>query len=120
MEKNRFTEYTPPPTTGLQPYAGSFGAPELRHLLRRTLFGATKADMAYFSGKSVTQVVGELLNPTAPLPAPPVKEYVVAATTLIPDTNIAAGTTWVGDINNDGTIASYRRSSFKKWWVGLK
>jgi uncharacterized protein (DUF1800 family) len=74
--------------------------------------------MAYFSGKSVTQVVGELLNPTAPLPAPPVKEYVVAATTLVPDTNIAAGSTWVGDINNDGTIASYRRASFKKWWVG--
>ena len=118
MEKNRFTEYTPPPTTGLQPYTGSFGAPELRHLLRRTLFGATKADMAYFSGKSVTQVVSELLNPTAPLPAPPVKEYVVAATTLVPDNNIVAGTTWVGDINNDGTIASYRRASFKKWWVG--
>lgn len=118
MEKNRFTEYSPPPTTGLQPYTGSFGAPELRHLLRRTLFGATKADMAYFSGKSVTQVVNELLNPTAPLPAPPVKEYVVAATTLVPDTNIAQGSTWVSDINNDGTIASYRRASFKKWWVG--
>ncbi len=118
MERNRFTEFTPPPTTGLQPFTGSLGAAELRHLLRRTLFGATKADMAYFSGKSVTQVVNELLNPTAPLPAPPVKEYVVAAITLVPDTNIAAGTTWVGDINNDGTIASYRRASFKKWWVG--
>jgi uncharacterized protein (DUF1800 family) len=118
MERNRFTEYTPPPTTGLQPYTGSFGAPELRHLLRRTLFGATKADMAHFSGKSVTQVVNELLNPTAPLPAPPVKEYVVSATTLVPDNNIAAGTTWVGDINNDGNIAGYRRASFKKWWVG--
>ena len=90
MERNRLTENVPPPTTGLQPYAGSFGAPELRHLLRRTLFGATKADMAYFSGKSVTQVVNELLNPTSPLPAPPVKEYVVATTTLVPDTNIAA------------------------------
>jgi uncharacterized protein (DUF1800 family) len=117
MERNRLAENVPPPTTGLQPYAGSFGASELRHLLRRTLFGATNADMAYFSGKSVTQVVSELLNPTAPLPAPPVKEYVVAASTLVPDTNIAAGTTWVGDLNNDGTIASYRRASFKKWWV---
>jgi uncharacterized protein (DUF1800 family) len=118
MEKNRFTEFTPPPTSGLQPYTASFGVPELRHLLRRTLFGATKADMAYFSGKSMFQVVDELLNPTAPLPAPPVKEYVVATTTLVPDTNIAAGATWVDDINNDGTIASYRRASFKKWWAG--
>lgn len=118
MEKSRFTEFTPPPTTGLQPYTGSFGNPELRHLLRRTLFGVTKSDMAYFSGKSMVQVVDELLNPTAPLPAPPVKEYVVAATTPVPDNNIAAGSTWVNDINNDGTIASYRRASFKKWWVG--
>jgi uncharacterized protein (DUF1800 family) len=118
MEKSRFTEFTPPPTTGLQPYTGSFGNPELRHLLRRTLFGVTKLDMAYFSGKSMVQVVDELLNPTAPLPAPPVKEYVVAATTPVPDNNIAAGSTWVNDINNDGTIASYRRASFKKWWVG--
>lgn len=118
MEKSRFTEFTPPPTTGLRPYTGSFGNPELRHLLRRTLFGVTKSDMAYFSGKSMVQVVDELLNPTAPLPAPPVKEYVVAATTPVPDNNIAAGSTWVNDINNDGTIASYRRASFKKWWVG--
>ncbi|MBU6261512.1 MAG: DUF1800 family protein [Bacteroidetes bacterium] len=118
MEKSRFAEFTPPPTTGLQPFTGSFGAPELRHLLRRTLFGATKSDMSYFAGKSMVQVVDELLNPTAPLPAPPVKEYVVAATTLVPDNNIAAGSTWVNDINNDGTIASYRRASFKKWWIG--
>ena len=118
MEKSRFAEFTPPPTTGLQPFTGSFGAPELRHLLRRTLFGATKSDMSYFAGKSLVQVVDELLNPTAPLPAPPVKEYVVAATTLVPDNNIAAGSTWVNDINNDGTIASYRRASFKKWWIG--
>lgn len=118
MEKNRFAEFTPPPTTGLQPFTGSFGNPELRHLLRRTLFGATKSDISYFSGKSMVQVVDELLNPTAALPAPPVKEYVVAATTLVPDNNIAAGSTWVEDINNDGTIASYRRASFKKWWIG--
>jgi uncharacterized protein (DUF1800 family) len=118
MEKSRFAEFTPPPTTGLQPFTGSFGNSELRHLLRRTLFGVTKADMTYFSGKSMVQVVDELLNPTAPLPAPPVKEYVVAATTLVPDNNIVAGSTWVNDINNDGTIASYRRASFKKWWVG--
>jgi hypothetical protein len=101
MEKSRFAEFTPPPTTGLQPFTGSFGNSELRHLLRRTLFGVTKADMTYFSGKSMVQVVDELLNPTAPLPAPPVKEYVVAATTLVPDNKIVAGITWVYDINND-------------------
>ncbi len=118
MEKSRLTEFTPPPTTGLQPFTGSFGAPELRHLLRRTLFGVTKADMAYFSGKSMVQVVDELLNPTAPLPAPPVKDYVVAATTLVPDNNITAGSTWINDVNNDGNISTYRRASFKKWWIG--
>ncbi|MGC8006286.1 DUF1800 family protein, partial [Salmonella enterica] len=36
-----------------------------------------------------------------------------------PDTNIAVGTTWVNDPNTDGTIASLRRASFKKWWMGV-
>ena len=53
----------------LQPYTGTFGTVELRHLLRRTLFGATTADMAHFAGMSLTQVVDELLtfnNNTSP------------------------------------------------------
>lgn len=107
----------PPPIVGLSPYAGNFTNLELTHLLKRTLFGVTKADLNYFNGKTLNQVVDELLNPTAPLPNPPLKEYAVG-NAAVPDNNIAVGTTWVNDMNTDGTIASLRRGSFKKWWVG--
>ncbi|MFZ1264170.1 MAG: DUF1800 domain-containing protein, partial [Chitinophagaceae bacterium] len=65
------------------------------------------------------QAVDELLNPTAPQPAPPVKEYVTSTQPGTPDGNIAQGTTWVNDINNDGTVQSQRVASYKKWWTGV-
>jgi uncharacterized protein (DUF1800 family) len=115
----RSNSLTPPPSSGINLYTGGFTITELTHLLERTLFGVSQSDIAYFSGKTVTQVVDELLNPTAPLPDPPVKEYTVSATATTPDNNIAVGTTWVNDPNTDGTVASLRRASFKKWWMGL-
>ncbi|GAC1444578.1 MAG: DUF1800 domain-containing protein [Sediminibacterium sp.] len=110
---------SPPPTTGLNPYAGPWTENEVTHLLKRTMFGATRSDIGYFLTKTCAQAVTELLNPTAPLPDPPVKEYVTPANALVPDANILQGSTWVNDPNNDGTVASYRRNSFKKWWVGV-
>lgn len=104
--------------SGLAPYAGSWTENEVIHLLKRTMFGAKKTDIDYFKTKTCAQCVDELLNPTASLPSPPVKEYSHASALTQPDTGIAAGTTWVNDPNSDGTINSLRRASFKKWWVG--
>lgn len=109
----------PPPSTGLKVYSGSWTEQEVVHLLKRTMFGASKADISYFKNKTLEQAVDELLNPTAPMPSPPLKEYTVPTTVLLPDNNIALGTTWVNDNNSDGSIASYRRASFKKWWMGV-
>ncbi len=103
---------------GLNPYTGTFGTAELVHLLKRTMFGAAKADMDYFKSKSLSAIVNELLHPTSPLPSPPVKEYDPTGA-LVPDPTIAPGTTWVNDPNTDGTITSRRRASFKKWWTGV-
>ena len=64
-------------------------------------------------------VLSELLNPAAVIPPPPIKEYTTSTTATTPDTAIAVGSTWVGDLNNDGTVQSQRRASFKKWWMGL-
>lgn len=120
-------ETIPPVTTnqtyrtqsGLNPYAGPWSDKELVHLLRRTLFGVKKSDLDYFRGRTMNQVVDELLMPTAPAPAPPIKEYTIAAAPgITPDTNIAQGTTWVNDVNNDGTVQGLRRASFKKWLTG--
>ncbi|MCU0326343.1 MAG: DUF1800 domain-containing protein [Spirosomaceae bacterium] len=56
----------------LQPYTGTFGTAELQHLLRRTLFGYTKDDINYFSGKKLSEVVDHLLQ-ILPQPDPPVR-----------------------------------------------
>ncbi|TAH01917.1 MAG: DUF1800 domain-containing protein [Sphingobacteriales bacterium] len=104
--------------SGLTPYTGAFGTEEVVHLLKRTMFGATAEDVTYFKTRSVTQAIDELLNPTAALPAPPVKDYNETGTTT-PDTTVAPGTTWVNTYNTDGTISSRRRSSFKKWSIGI-
>ncbi len=105
--------------SGINPYTGSWGTNEVIHLLKRTMFGAKKADVDYFATRTLNQTVDELLNPTAPVPMPPVKEYTTSTQPGTPDANIAMGEIWVNDINNDGTVQSQRRASYKKWWTGV-
>jgi uncharacterized protein (DUF1800 family) len=106
--------------SGINPYTGAWTEQEIVHLLKRTMFGAKRADIDYFKTRTISQAVDELLTPTAPNPAPPVKEYVTSTTPGVnADANILQGTTWVNDINNDGTVQSQRRGSYKKWWTGV-
>ena len=101
--------------SGLNPYAGAWTTNEVAHLLKRTMFGSKKADIDYFKTRTMSQAVDELLNPTAPIPSPPVNDY----SPNTPDPNVAAGQTWINDPTNDGTLNSVRRASFKKWWAGV-
>ena len=94
IEANSSTSPVPPPTGGLAPYAGAWTQNEVIHLLKRTMFGAKKADIDYFTNRSFLQSVDEILNPTAPLPDPPLKDYAATANASKPDTNILIGTTW--------------------------
>lgn len=105
--------------SGINPYTGAWSTDEVIHLLKRTMFGAKKADVDYFLTRTMSQAVDELLNPAAPNPAPPVKEYTTSTQPGTPDANIVQGTTWVNDINNDGTVQAQRRASYKKWWAGV-
>lgn len=98
---------------GLAPYTGVWTSTEVIHLLKRTMFGAARADVNYFLTRTMSQSVDELLNPTALLPSPPVKEYNGT------DSAIASGATWVGDASTDGTVNNQRRASFKKWYFGV-
>ena len=104
--------------SGINTYTGAWTEQEIVHLLKRTMFGAKKADLDYFKTRTMSQTVDELLNPMAPNPNPPVKEYTTSTQPGTPDGNIAQGTTWVNDINNDGTVQSQRRGSYKKWFTG--
>jgi uncharacterized protein (DUF1800 family) len=106
-------------TSTLAPYTGNFARNEIVHLLKRTMFGAKVADVVYFEGKTLSQTVAELLQPSAASlnPAPPVKEYTDNTTNgNVPDM-LPVGTTWVNSITNDGTVQSQRRASLKKWYV---
>lgn len=106
-------------TSGISPYAGPWTENEIIHLLKRTMFGSKKADVDYFKTRTISQAIDELLNPTAPQPSSPIKEYTTSTQPGTPDGNIAQGTTWVNDINNDGTVQSQRRASYKKWFTGV-
>lgn len=63
-------------TSGVTPYSGTFGRAELIHLLKRTMFGIKKADIDYYTGKSLSDVVTDLTSnfPTA-IPSYPLRDY---------------------------------------------
>ena len=128
----------PPPGAVIKPYTGTFGRTQLIHLLRRTLFGVSPADMKAFEGKTLDEVVTALLNVSATQPAPPVKNYtytdpktqVLSDSLDIPSTNVSypnwkgvkMNETWVNyrvepqtAVNSDGA----RRASLKSWWTQL-
>ena len=98
-------------------YKGPWNEDAVKHLLRRTMFGAKRGDINLFLNLGLTRSVLKLLEDAEALPNPPLKEY-TPTNAAIPDTNILAGKTWVNDPSNDGTIMSLRRASFKKWWMG--
>jgi uncharacterized protein (DUF1800 family) len=106
--------------SGINPYTGTWGTNEVIHLLKRTMFGAKKADVDFFSTMTVSQTVDYLLNITVAQtqPLPPVKDYANPTDPLDPDTGVLAGQTWVNTNTNDGSVNSRRIASFKNWWMG--
>jgi uncharacterized protein (DUF1800 family) len=101
---------------GLETYKGPWTKQTTTHLLNRVLFGAKHTEIQQFLAKGLNASVNELLNPTAPIPSPPLNEY---NTATVIDPNVAPGTTWVNQPTNDGTINALRRNSYKKWLTGV-
>ncbi len=100
---------------GLKPYTGQWGKQQVLHLIRRSLFGVTAADYAYFSKLSLNQCLDVLLTPS-PTPAPPVNTY--QPEHLDPD--VAFGETWVNCTSpNVHEIDVARSYSLQAWWTGL-
>lgn len=104
----------------ITPYTGTFGKPELLHLLRRTLFGVKKSDLAYFANRTLSSVVTELLTVPATAPSPPVKNYAEPTTITLPnpDSLITIGQTWVNG-PTDSNVQFSRQQSLRSWWMGL-
>lgn len=98
--------------SGLEPYSGTWAAPQVAQLLRRTTFSGRKADLQQFLSLGCTASVDMLLSVQA-APAPPVNNY---STVDTPDPDAEMGQTWV-DAPFNNLYNSPRRASFKSWWI---
>lgn len=101
-------------STGLSPYAGPWTIAEVKHLLRRAMFGATKADVDYFVNAGFNNTITELITLTGTPPVPPLYTY----TTQYNDPNVPFGQTWV-NAPADPNATGVRTKSFKGWWTGV-
>ena len=99
--------------SGLNPYTGPWTQAEVKHLLRRVMFGSPKADVDYFLNAGLTPAITELLTP-ASVPAPPLYTY----TSNYNDPNVPFGQTWVA-APYDNMANGVRTKSFKAWWTSL-
>jgi uncharacterized protein (DUF1800 family) len=112
----------PTPVTGLsvplgiRRYKGEWKEAQVAHLLRRTMFGAARADVDYFLQRSPKKAVRELIHTDYPLPAPPINNYTDANYV---DPEIAPGADWTVSMRYDGMNNGRRKNSFKSWWFGL-
>ena len=99
----------PPPATGLAPYTGPFGADEAGHLLRRTRFGVSLAEVRAAAQAGLSATLDALLTQT-PTPAPPVNADEPD------DPNVPIGQTWVEAPYVDGfDVNPYRSRSMQAW-----
>ncbi len=99
-------------STGLETYSGTWDKNQVRHLLRRSMFGIRKADLEKFSSLTLTQCLDELLK-SETLPSPPVNNYNNRNYT---DPDVPVGDTWVNAAYSP-TANGLRRISFKAWWM---
>ncbi|MGE5316219.1 MAG: DUF1800 domain-containing protein [Acidobacteriota bacterium] len=117
MDQNPYANRALPRTgrslAGLEPYAGSWGAGEMLHLLRRTLFSIGQADRASLDGTTLDGILDLLFTPGA-APSPPLNNY--GASTADPD--VPTGQTWIGAPYGSGSVNGARTASFKAWWIG--
>ncbi|WP_052732232.1 DUF1800 domain-containing protein [Hymenobacter terrenus] len=96
-------------TSTLTPYTGPWGYAQAAHLLRRSTFGPTRAEITTAAGQSLTQVLNRLLTVPA-APAPPVNGF-------SRDTTVPVGQSWLTTAN--GPEDYLRRNSLRSWWLNL-
>ncbi|HYM19640.1 MAG TPA: DUF1800 domain-containing protein [Candidatus Kapabacteria bacterium] len=103
----------PSPTAiTLDQYNGPWGAAQAAHLLRRTMFGATPADITALQAMTMSQAVDSMLT----LDAAPTNLPLIWYHGDSNGTN--DGQTWVGLVYNSMTDFN-RTESLGGWWISL-
>lgn len=107
---SRLSTATPSgPLSGLNPYPGPWTSVQAAHLLRRTIFGPSKAQIEVAVAQGLDWTIQQLLA-EYPMPDPPVNPN------NNNDPNVPIGTTWVDAPYVAGTnLANYRNSSLRAW-----
>ena len=99
---------------GLEPYEGPWEAPQVRHLLSRTLFGVKKSEIDQFLFLGIDSSIDRLFN-NLPLPAPPVNDYQGLDENAY-DPHVGLGQSFL-NAPHAGNVESYRVISLKSWMV---
>jgi uncharacterized protein (DUF1800 family) len=96
---------------GLIPYTGAFEKEQITHLLKRTMFGTKKADIDFFTGKTLAETINTLLTEPPQLTDAqlPLRNYA--------EGTLPMGATWAYSQQN-ADFDGQRRNSLKQWWVG--
>ncbi len=97
----------------LAPYTGVWNKTLAIHLLKRTMFGATPADVASIINLTPSTAVDALLNNT-PNPYPTGVNWYEA--TYADPTGVALGADWTNAPWGDGTANYYRALGLKAMW----
>ncbi len=105
---------TLPVGSGLAPYTGPFGREQAAHLLRRTVFGATPAEIGQAVATGLEGTLDTLFADIPP-PPPPVNHFYTQ------DPNVPVGSSWVDApyLAGDPQIPAYRLQSLGGWTIGL-
>lgn len=100
-------------SAGLEPYAGAWGPAEAAHLLRRAMFGPTRADLNWAAAQDLNTVLDALLE-DRPLPEPPLNYNEED------DPNVPIGESWVdAPLVGFKNLQPNRYKSLEAWTLGL-
>lgn len=95
-------------------HQGAFEKKELQHLLNRTMFGAAFKDIKHFEGKTMDQVVDELLDVPTSFSEEPIWH---AKTNDYP--NLIVGEKWINTPNSTAWTISTLQINVELWHHGL-
>ncbi|TXC77089.1 DUF1800 domain-containing protein [Luteibaculum oceani] len=115
---NKYANKKPPhyyhKVSGLEPYEGPWTRDTARHLLSRTCFGFTKADLDIVAQQGLQASLTEILTQHQPYSSP-INDYY----NQISDPDCAPEASWVDkNISADPMINNARMRSYQGWWLG--
>ncbi len=111
VEKARKMQFQPPVNATLAPYTGTWGFDQAAHLLRRTMFAPTLAQIKEVAEKGLDATIEQLFQ-ELPMPDPPVNYYNRNEVVNI-------GETWVNKPYLGNNVSISRERSLQSWTLEL-